>query len=221
MNPRELIKLIINDIQRSAKIIQKYEFLPYPPLFDDKQGLRLSWPGKVGLPFNGSYSEVYNEILSGRQFTFGVGKLKFSAFDDPLLEPEVIQEDEFQNLGLFQFFYEFQDGELCKARMAFLPDSNIHPNFIRIDFDGNCPDDSKHTKCHLQLYPLNDLRIPLVSLPPPSAFIEFCVRHFYHELWSQTFEEICNHHVHLEQLFLDGSDIRGLSLVFKRHKNSS
>ncbi|MDA8227463.1 MAG: DUF2290 domain-containing protein [Desulfitobacterium hafniense] len=209
-------KSVLSDIKRSVGLIRKNDYLP----LSDKTFLNnetISWGGFEGGIYKGSYKEIYEQITMSEDFSFGIGRIYFDESDDPISDFENVGPAESSMTGFFQFYYQFEKGSLLKARLAFYPDSKKWDNFLRIDLDLASQKEESHSECHLQIYPLEDMRVPLSTLPPPSAFIEFCIRHFFPELHKAIFKDLCCHEPSLEDLFKDKKSLRGVVVGFHRY----
>jgi hypothetical protein len=188
----------------------------------------ISWPADGKRIFKGDYRSIYERIQFEEHYMFGVGYSSFGPEDSSpgLLEEEVRSTEDAEdaapiaepsdNIAYFQFAYESNDNQLQRARLACFPSPEKHSSFVRIDFNRDDVTTDAHSECHLQVHALESIRIPFSKLPPPSAFVDFCLCHFFRDEWTKLHARLGRHEITLEELFTPAADLCGIHLQFKR-----
>ena len=129
---------------------------------------------------NTDYAKIHKEIMEKRSFNA-----------------------KFIDGGLLQLQYLFEEDQLVKHRLVFLPSPSLLPFHddpkgylqddlyieivsrrivpfpLRFDFDLNAAQDVAHPACHLTLGDVEGCRIPVSAPLTPRWFLEFIIRNFY------------------------------------------
>lgn len=175
----------------------------------DRTASTISWRNyKPGIDKGFAYAAVYQRLIDSRQYSF-------------LLEDN----------SFFQFFFEWENQELRKAKLAFYPTpvkisgalnsllesaelsgvdlleelyfgaeawvnrgiDIVNTSYIRLDYDSKV---DTHSKCHIQVASINEIRITSQYLINPFNFFTWITEH----LKFKQFDSILASHGYLQAL---------------------
>ncbi len=209
---------IERDIKRAWKILSKQGLSSSSPRYKvEGNAIRTSVGEGGGRFYSGEYETIYNTVKEGSAYTILVDKVDFFDEDSPESLNSNTSTAETMPPSFFEFLYTFEKNVCVAARMTFFPAPSFGKNCIRVDFGSAAT--GSHSKCHLQLYPTEAFRIPMTRLPPPSAFIDFCLESFFRAEWAKVHQDLVRHEIALESLFVETASITGLLMEFKRRFN--